>query len=203
MLPNPTMDFWLKKTGQKASWKVITLMERFQARFKQLIEDFEPFDKFHQCTMISKHWENIAGLVCEDEAHLTIEAREAIHDALDQSTQYLLSFNQIDVLSVLVAHVTKVIEVLADPNSPLNTIVLANKEDALLKYYFYEIRPAVIGNLDSKKRPLTEEEEQRNTVWLTLIFRMLCWFLLHDFDKSDIKIVPSDLKGSRMPVYIG
>jgi len=92
-------------------------------------------------------------------------------------------------------------EILNDPNSPLNSIVLANKEEALLSYYFYQVRPAVIGNLDFDGKPLSQDrKEQRNTIWVSLIFRMLCWLLLHDFDKADVKVVPSDLKGSRMPV---
>ncbi|TVY48257.1 hypothetical protein LOCC1_G001276 [Lachnellula occidentalis] len=203
MLPNPTKDFWLKNSGQKASWKIFTLMKVFQEKLRELT-NAEGFKEDHQCTIISRQWEDIAKFDCEDEASLSIEAREAIHDALDERTAYLLSLRQIDVLSVLVAHLTKVMEILDDQSSPLNNIVLANKEDTLLSHYFYEIRPAVIGNLDSNKKPLTREErEQRNTVWISLIFRMLCWLLLHDFDKSDNKIVPSDLKGSRMPVYIG
>ena len=36
-----------------------------------------------------------------------------------------------------------------------------------------------------------------------LIFRMVCWFSLHDFDKNDVNIMPADMKGSRMPVFIG
>ncbi|TVY40278.1 hypothetical protein LSUB1_G003117 [Lachnellula subtilissima] len=174
----------------------------FQEKLKELTIA-EGFDKNPQCTVISHQWNEIDKLGCEDEATLTIEAREAIHNALDDRTTYLLSLKQIDVLGVLVAHLTKVVEILDDQKSPLNNIVLANKEDTLLSHYFDKIRPAVIGNLDSNKKPLTREEEQRNTVWISLIFRMLCWLLLHDFDKSDIKMVPSDLKGSRMPVYIG
>lgn len=61
----------------------------------------------------------------------------------------------------------------------------------------------MIGNLDAKEKPLTKDaKEQRNTIWISLIFRMLCWLLLHDFDKADAKIVPSDLQGSRMPIFI-
>jgi len=203
MIPNPTKDFWLKKNGQKASWKITRLMDVFQAKLKDLIET-ENFDKLHHCTTISREWDDIKQLGCADEASLSIETREAIHDALDGRTKYLLSLSQNDVVGILVAHITKVMEILDDPNSPLNTIVLANKEEALLNYYFDDIRLAVIGNLDTNKKPLTKEAtEQRNTVWISLIFRMLCWFLLHDFDKSDIKIVPADLIGSRMPVYIG
>jgi hypothetical protein len=206
MLPNPTSDSWLKKIGAKASWKITKLMEIFQTKLQELIENegINSLEKGNKITDIAMQWRRIAELNCTDEANLSLEVREAIHDAIDDITTYLLTLSQLEVLSVLVAHVTKVVDVLEDPISPLNTIVLANKEDALLSYYFYEIRPFVIGNLDNNKKPLSKsEKEQRNTIWIALIFRMLCWLLLHDFDKSDVKIVPSDLKGSRMPVYIG
>jgi hypothetical protein len=66
-------------------------------------------------------------------------------------------------------------EILDDPNSPLNCIVLANKEEALLSYYFYQVRPAVIGNLDSTGKLLSKDKkEQRSNIWVSLIFRMLC-----------------------------
>lgn len=205
MLPNPTNDSWLKKIGAKASWKITKLMEIFQEKLQELIvkEGIDKLEKGNKIAEIARQWKGIADLNCTDEANLSIEVRELIHDAIDDTTKYLLSISQLEVLSVLVAHITKVVDVLKDPVSPLNTIVLANKEDALLTYYFYEVRPHVIGNLDNKKSSSKEEKEQRNTIWIMLIFRMLCWLLLHDFDKSDVKIVPSDLKGSRMPVYIG
>jgi hypothetical protein len=47
------------------------------------------------------------------------------------------------------------------------------------------------------------EKDERGSIWMTLVWRGLCWMLLHDFDKVDKKVVPSDLKGSRMPVFIG
>ena len=219
MLPNPTSDPWLKKIGAKASWKITKLMEIFQAKLQELIEieGIDALEKSNKIATIAMQWKRIADLNCTDEANLSIEVREAIHDAIDETTSYLLSISQLEILSVLVAHVTRVLNVLADPVSPLNTIVLANKEDALLSYYFSEIRPLVIHDYPTeihdnstgpKKRSLStsemkQKEEVRNTIWVTLIFRMLCWLLLHDFDKSDVKIVPSDLKGSRMPVYIG
>jgi len=203
MLPNPTSDPWLKKIGAKASWKITKLMEVFQNKLAELIDN-EGFENDHKITGIAGQWKRISDINCKDESNLSIEAKEAIHDAIDDTNDYLRSRTQLEVLSVLVAHITKVVDVLEDPVSPLNTIVLANKEDTLLSYYFYEIRPFVIGNLDPKGQPLSKlEKEDRNTIWITLIFRMLCWLLLHDFDKSDVKIVPSDLKGSRMPVYIG
>lgn len=201
MLPNPTSDFWLKKIGAKASWKITKLMEIFQTKLQELI-DKEGLDlekgKGSKLVAIRNQWKEIAELDCLDEVSLRIEVREAIHDAIDETTHYLLLISQLEVLSVLVAHITQVVDVLSNPTSPLNTIVLANKEDALISYYFSEIRPLVVGTTGTKK-----EKEERNTIWITLIFRMLCWLLIHDFDKSDVKVVPSDLRGSRMPVYIG
>jgi hypothetical protein len=201
-LPNPTADYWLKQVGKKASWKIAKLMAVFQHKLQELADN-EDFHDDHPISLIINEWKVIAP-GCQDEANLSIDVREAIHDALDRQTSHLLTLKQADVLSVVVAHITKVMEVLGDPVSPLNTIVLANKEDALFSHYFYEIRPAVIGNLRADKKPLSKsEKEARNIIWIALIYRMLCWLLLHDFDKSDIKIVPSDLRGSRMPVYIG
>ena len=48
-----------------------------------------------------------------------------------------------------------------------------------------------------------DEREWYSDIWVTLILMMLSWFLLHDFDPVDVKTVPSTLKGSRIPVYIG
>ncbi|KAH8168507.1 modin protein [Sarocladium implicatum] len=56
-----------------------------------------------------------------------------------------------------------------------------------------------------------EEEEQgslaalevsHEDIWCTLVFRMICWLMLHDFNKMDQQLPKSELRGSRMPVYI-
>lgn len=202
MIPNPTSDQWLKKIGQRASWKTRRLMEIFQDKLKEHI--CEGFESGEELKAIVAHWDRISLLGRPDSPILNIHAREAVHDALDQMTAYLLSLTQAEVLSVLVAHITHVVEVLADPNSLLNTIVLANKEDALISYYFNLIRPQVAGMVYSNGASQSKAEiAKRNVIWISLIFRMLCWLLLHDFNKEDVMIVPSDLKGSRMPVFIG
>lgn len=48
----------------------------------------------------------------------------------------------------------------------------------------------------------TTLESDASDVWCTLVFRMLCWLLLHDFNKKDVQIAKSELLGSRLPVYI-
>ncbi|KAI9051018.1 hypothetical protein LZ554_005126 [Drepanopeziza brunnea f. sp. 'monogermtubi'] len=179
------------------SWRTTSIMEVFQKQLASfIITEGLPYN--NPLCKISTEWKRIAELDCSDEANLGLEAREAIHDALDKQTAFLLSIRQVDVLNILVAHIVKVMEVLDNPVSPLNIIVLANKEVAFMTYYFQEIRPAVVGNTGTKI-----EQDEKNLIWISLIFRMLCWMLLHDFDKADTKIVPSDLKGSRMPVFIG
>ncbi|KAH9884338.1 hypothetical protein F4778DRAFT_800130 [Xylariomycetidae sp. FL2044] len=45
-------------------------------------------------------------------------------------------------------------------------------------------------------------DDRLDTVWCTLVFRMLCWLLLHDFHKKDVQLPKSDLLGSRLPVFI-
>jgi hypothetical protein len=45
-------------------------------------------------------------------------------------------------------------------------------------------------------------DEPAQDVWCTLVFRMLCWLLLHDFHKKDVQTPKSELLGSRLPVYI-
>ncbi|KXX75044.1 hypothetical protein MMYC01_207760 [Madurella mycetomatis] len=48
----------------------------------------------------------------------------------------------------------------------------------------------------------TSLESQASSIWCTLVLRMLCWLLLHDFNKKDVQIPKSELLGSRLPVYI-
>ncbi|KAF6816025.1 modin [Colletotrichum plurivorum] len=45
-------------------------------------------------------------------------------------------------------------------------------------------------------------EMQRVKIWYALVFRMICWLMLHDFDKKDIQVPSSDLMGNRQPVFI-
>ena len=48
----------------------------------------------------------------------------------------------------------------------------------------------------------TEDGREAERIWCTLVFRSLCWLLLHDFSKKDVQIPKSELLGSRLPVYI-
>ncbi|RMJ06664.1 hypothetical protein CDV36_013728 [Fusarium kuroshium] len=61
---------------------------------------------------------------------------------------------------------------------------------------------AVSSSISVGKRSLSEEEVSHIDVWHTLIFRMLCWLTLHEFNSLDVQVSKSELLGSQMPVYI-
>ncbi|KAF4472801.1 Modin [Fusarium albosuccineum] len=61
---------------------------------------------------------------------------------------------------------------------------------------------SVIGSVRHGLIPLNEEAVSHDDLWCTLIFRMICWLMLHDFNKLDVQVSKSELLGSRMPVYI-
>ncbi|OLN95212.1 hypothetical protein CCHL11_10298 [Colletotrichum chlorophyti] len=49
----------------------------------------------------------------------------------------------------------------------------------------------------------SEDDPTHEDIWCTLVFRMICWLMLHDFHKKDVQDVSkSELLGSRLPVYI-
>ncbi|KAH7322993.1 hypothetical protein B0I35DRAFT_350501 [Stachybotrys elegans] len=49
---------------------------------------------------------------------------------------------------------------------------------------------------------LADEDASHHDIWCVLVFRMICWLMLHDFNKLDVQVSKSELLGSRMPVYI-
>lgn len=172
-----------------------------------------------QLTEIVNQWEKMAEFypnVSSDsdnpDAKIDIDFRESIHDAIKQSTELLADKPFDSVRSVISAHISTVLKHL--DTEKLDTKVQGifnrrSREEILLTVYFNEILPIVVskgaeeGEEDTTAGPDAEMKIERYAIWCTLVFRMICWLLLHDFDKIDVKIAPSALKGSRMPVYIG
>jgi hypothetical protein len=206
MLPNPTVDPWVKKPrpGRPSHWKISNLLQVFGKRVNDL---WNKIDVTESIPIVKRRWDVLARLPDLDEFRLTWTTRELLHDTVDEMTEHLLSLKQSDVLSVLLWHIERVAAHLEDQKSPINTISFTsmNSAEVLMNYYFDIIRPEVIScKSDGEIKMLSAtEQEQRNGIWLALMFRMLCWLMLHDFDSTDINLVDSDLKGSRMPIYIG
>lgn len=65
-----------------------------------------------------------------------------------------------------------------------------------------EEQHASFASAKLRRMPTEKEEELAEDVWCTLVLRMLCWLLLHDFHKKDVQISKSELYQSRLPVYI-
>ncbi len=58
------------------------------------------------------------------------------------------------------------------------------------------------GRTSQLRQEINVTEKQATEVWCTLVLRMLCWLLLHDFHNKDVQKAKSELLGSRLPVYI-
>ncbi|KFA78263.1 hypothetical protein S40288_02672 [Stachybotrys chartarum IBT 40288] len=61
------------------------------------------------------------------------------------------------------------------------------------------------GEINTKEKHVSladEDDVKHDDIWCVLVFRMICWLMLHDFNKSDVQVSKSELLGSRMPVYV-
>jgi hypothetical protein len=132
-----------------------------------------------------------------------IETLDKIHEAR-ASYEELLSRIPVGVVeSIMGYHITAIVNALHDPDSALNKLDLAIEgKDAfkmLMTFYFHSIRPAGVAGKFGKVTSSSELEE----IWITLMFGMLCWLLLHAIDMEDVQLIPSNPHNSRVPVYIG
>lgn len=191
MLPNPTHEKW-PGYGSKISWKDAmvefrTCLARQDSVFAEQVDAVIP--------VISNQWSRMRPYWEVDD----IDLREKIHDSLDKINDHLRdsnNFKTADITDVAESHLASImneydaIEEIASQDSSEVTVKLVN-------FYFEKIRVMV----ESDGIDLIAKHK-RNAIWLALMFRMICWFLLHDFDKYDVNIVSSELKGSRVPVYI-
>ncbi|WZH43133.1 Modin [Fusarium acuminatum] len=135
-------------------------------------------------------------------------------------TQDILGAHFQEVLSQMNTKPSSVSSATAFPRfEGLNT---NDKEDLLMKTYFQQILPAVLRTIstaffavktsDSEFHIVKGEAAQAaeyaahvlasKEVWCTLVLRMICWLMLHDFDRDDVQIPKGDLFGSRLPVYV-
>jgi hypothetical protein len=116
--------------------------------------------------------------------------------------------------SLVGEHVTNIINELQDPRCPLNRIIQAKLQDPtaiefqeskiLMDFYFDKIMPKVCqSNIEPNREGLETVGVRKDVKWITLVFRMVCWLIVHDFDPEDIQIIPSKLRYSKAPVYIG
>ncbi|KAI0477901.1 hypothetical protein GGR56DRAFT_431539 [Xylariaceae sp. FL0804] len=158
----------------------------------------------------------------------TVAVMDALHDALDAADEYLLDphLARSAVLRVLRGHFQAVILNLNQATfNELDLATPAQRQDDFMRIYFDEVRRQALANApptrnsgfssgstagESEPGPLTgfdggdggDGDERLDTIWCTLVFRMICWLLLHDFHRKDVQLSKSEMLGSRLPVYI-
>jgi len=204
-LPNPTTDRY--NTGFSKPQELLgfqdrggipILMEEFQKKVQSLPD---PTSATSSKRLVLDHWTKIQRYWHTDEPRFGVELREALHDALEVSTAHLKRQDHKAVIRVVSSHLNATISTLDFLESQFDSQfdeLDASKEQLFMDHYFTVVRRAV-----SKSKTSNAINADDSDIWTGLMFRMLCWLLLHDFAAEDIKMVPSDLKGSRMPVYIG
>lgn len=210
MLPNPTHDFW------SPGLDMMGCMRAFKKQLDIVINPI-PTATRHPLltimhTLFTDHFTE--GVL---KGVLDIDVREAAHAGLDQIKAELLhTIDKRLISTITAAHLSAVLSASDMLFDAVNDLA-ASKEENLMKYYFNEIKPTVINgyqivnvaqNAGGMSPVVTgamseAQKEERGAVWMALVFRMWCWFLLHDFDGADRCIVPNQFKGSRMPVFIG
>jgi hypothetical protein len=177
-------------------------MKRYQEELADVVAKAKETAPHPLLSTIFDEWVKMRQVWVEN---IDLDMRERIHDALDATAPYLQdtqNFLSLEVMSVVTSHISVVLAATDELQFTLHTPCADEKEDKgkLMKYYFEKVLPSVASNGGN----LTDDaKDKRTVIWLGLMFRMICWFLLHDFDKNDINRMDSALKGSRMPVFIG
>ena len=158
-----------------------------------------------QITAILDACETLAPVWKNTDADIDIDLREAVHACINSCSAYLQELPQKTVTSVVGLHLAFAI----DETEKMDWIwASAEIEQRLMEHLFSHVRlhvaGYVAGDLPGKEvfQMSLEKKREREDIWVTLVFRMCCWWMLHSLDETDIMILPPRLKGSRLPVYI-
>ncbi|KAI8306702.1 Modin [Colletotrichum sp. SAR11_59] len=78
------------------------------------------------------------------------------------------------------------------------------RQHTLIRLYFDVVRPKVVAEVRKTMSPDRgmQVASRAEDIWCTLVFRSICWLMLHDFHPMDVQIPKSDLYGSEVPVFI-
>ncbi|KAF2427219.1 hypothetical protein EJ08DRAFT_358171 [Tothia fuscella] len=132
--------------------------------------------------------------------HNVISLLEMLHHAWDQATAFL-SAHQITCRAVLGIHLDAMLDSWQDilrvqPANQLRDLEIASAaQRQLMKIYFGVCRKAAIASLTHLDPLLVEK------IWISLLFRGICWHALHNFDDRVVAVPPQYLN-SNLPIYI-
>lgn len=204
-LPNPCEDKW------RPGVDMLACLRAFKVKFDSYYNDLGLMRRGSLLFLIRSQFADDRFSDQVMIGNLDLDVREAAHTALDETADQLSSKHiRFHVLrSVLAAHIGAMLsfsDVLEQ--SLLDEDRFGTKEERLMRVYFDKMMPQATryttAGATGVAPMLTDvQQDERSAIWLCLLLRMWCWFLLHDFDPSDRLSVPSQFMGSRMPVFIG
>ncbi|EME44745.1 hypothetical protein DOTSEDRAFT_72261 [Dothistroma septosporum NZE10] len=217
MLPNPTYHGpWVD------TFNCCALMREFQKHVAS-IGSFSgpriPSNSPH-LTFIRNEWNtHLSPIWLDEEDAIDITMREAVHTTIEKVDIFLTkTCGEAAVIPVLTAHMSTILDLLLVPESSLNTLE-SDEEEQLMNVYFREIFPEAVMHAVSQdtNSPLTNggfgdngfggDEKKKGSVsaaeiWIMLMFRACCWWILHEFDQTDTKVLDPRWSGSRLPVMV-
>lgn len=216
-VPNPTKDSW----PQEYLFPLVFL-DSFVNNLDSVRSKYQLSDRSELQT-ISRECEKILQAANPSLMSIDIDVLEAVHDAIDEATELLSFWTDSAILFVVGEHVTHVVDALHDPFSELNSMRKPKKvvspskvgkpRRRMIKLYLETILPKIYKMSTSSPHKIKRAELDAGVricsesdgivLWCILLFRMICWLTLHDFDPEDIQMIPSSLRHSRVPVYIG
>ncbi|KAH7218871.1 hypothetical protein DER44DRAFT_739035 [Fusarium oxysporum] len=190
-IPNPTMHIWNRRL----------------CSFRKLLEEFFSWKTSLDGLMgdtLSSGLSHIFHLVEMIEVELskkhpkepyTPEQLDSLHKAISRTDDILTQGEdrRLLVLDVLRQH----LHALAHKRdfAILFKGAVEEKERRFMGVYFDIILPKASASEDNTN-------PTRVLVWCALVFRMICWFLLHNIAEGDVQLPKGDLLGSRIPAYI-
>lgn len=216
-IPNPTKDAW----PQEYLFPLV-LLDAFANNMDSFRSREQLFDRPELAT-ISQECQKILHAANPSLMSIDLDVLEAVHDAIDDATEMLSFWTDSAILFVVGEHVTHVINSLHDLRSELHSwrklkkVVLPSKagmsERRMIMLYLETILPKVQDISSKSGRKIRRAkldsgvqippDRDGTVLWCILLFRMISWLTLHDFDPEDIQMIPPSLRHSRVPVYIG
>lgn len=219
MLPNPTIYRW-----DSEAFDLQRLLTNFKGHLQlsHTVQSQQIDEIRNRIEAIEREYETAP-------AGRSYKLLDALHDAIDTVDDYLTRrLPADDIKDVIRRHIQEVLDKLNDGVTfeELNKAKPLEKEAFLMDIYFGEIRGSLIHPAPPQYHPQQQQQpsnpqeqqpeqllirrattglsiwEKTDNIWCALVFRMLCWLMLHDFHKKDVQIPKSELLGSRLPVYI-
>ena len=181
MLPNPTCYRWDNKY-----FSVGRLLCEFLDQVKRFFKV--------QSESIERAEELLSLIGNLNPRSFSLRTLDSLHEALDECDSILVRRKR-EVIQIVRRHLQETLR--PRDGSPhfrgVNAASPNDRERVFMESYI------CIGEKVCDGEGLKSDAQ---SIWCTLVFRMLCWLLLHDFHEKDVQIPKSELFSNQLLVYI-